>query len=231
MSDVSNVSTTSNTPKPSKKKEFPWGRIKPYRMTAILRPLIRCICWLIFPMKIVGRENVPKKTGGTIIACNHMHAIDPVFLEIASRKDWRFMAKIELFRNKYVAFFLRHGNAFPVDRESIDRNALDFSVKVLNDGRCGLGIFPEGTRSADGVPAEGKTGVAAIARKTRANVLPCSIYYEGSLKPRKKITIRFGEIIPFEALELGETPNKRKNTEATAKIMAEIKGLWEQKHD
>ena len=227
MSDTNNTNTT---PEPAKKREFPWHRIKPYKMTAILRPLIRCICWLVFPMQVTGRENVPKKTGGVIIACNHMHAIDPVFLEIASRKDWRFMAKIELFRNKYVAFFLRHGNSFPVDRETIDRNALDYSVKVLEDGRCGLGIFPEGTRSPDGVPKEGKSGVAAIARKSKADILPCSIYYEGSLKPRKKITIRFGEVIPFAALELGETPNKRKNTEATAKIMAEIMKLWEQRH-
>lgn len=209
------------------KKEFIW-RVKPYKTLTVLSPLLRGIARILFSVRVAGRENLPKQCGGVILACNHLHAIDPAFLAAFSRMNFRFMAKVELYKNPMVSFLLRHANSFPVDRDIIDRKSLDFALEVMKDGRCGLGIFPEGTRSPDGKPAEGKTGIAMLARKTKADILPCSLYHEGSLKFRRKITLRFGEVIPFEALGLGETPNKRQNREATDKIMAAVTALWEE---
>jgi len=207
-------------------KEFSY-RVKPYKLMRMLLPLMRGLLRLVFNMKVFGREHLPKKSGGIILACNHLHATDPAFLAAFSRMEWRFMAKVELYRKKPVSFLLRHANAFPVDRDIIDRKSLDFALDIMRDGRCGLGIFPEGTRSPDGKPMQGKTGVAMIARKTKADILPCALIHDG-LKFRGKITVRFGEVIPFTALGLGETPNKRQNREATDIIMAAVTGLWEQ---
>jgi len=217
--------------------QFPWDRIKPHKLLkAILMPIVWALLRLLFSVQVTGRENLPKKSAGVIITCNHLHSIDPAFLAAFSRLSWRFMAKAELFHNSAAAFLLRHANAFPVERDIVDRKALDFALAVMdacgqNDRYPGLGIFPEGTRSPDGIPKEGKTGAAVIARKTKADILPCSIYHESKLKFRRKITVRFGEIIPFADLGLGETPNKRQNREATDQIMAAITRLWEMKHD
>ena len=53
----------------------------------------------------------------------------------------------------------------------------------------------------------------------------------GKLRFRTKITVRVGELIPFEELGLGDSPNKRESREAAEKIMGAITALWEMKHD
>jgi len=211
--------------------QFNWDRLRPYAShQLVFKPLLHVLLRVVFKIRVHGRENVPKKAGGMILACNHLHAADPGFLVIATRGRWRFIAKKELYQSRASGWICVRNNAFPVDRDIIDRRALRFAVSVLEDGRCGLGIFPEGARSPDGTPQSAKNGIAMLARETRADILPCSLYYEGKLKPGKKVTVRVGQRIPFEALGLGDIPNKRESREATEKIMAAITALWEQKH-
>jgi 1-acyl-sn-glycerol-3-phosphate acyltransferase len=222
----------SETNETKKGYAFPWGRIAPFKFYNIALPLARVLSRILFNVRVVGRENLPAKAGGVILACNHLHSIDPAFLASYSRLRWRFIGKKELFESKATGLFFTHCNGFPVDRDVIDRRALDFALAVMRDGRCGLGIFPEGQRSPDGKPMEAKAGVAMVARQTKADILPCSLYHEGQkLKFRKKITVRYGEVIPFEVLGLGETPNKRQTRAACEKIMEAITALWEQGHE
>jgi len=212
----------------SKPFEYPWERVKPYKLYDFFMVIIRRL-WtrVFFDVTVVGRENLPEDAGNYILASNHLHAIDPLFLATASHLRWRFIAKIELFRkSKLIAWFLTQCGGFPVDRGNADRRALDYSVAILTDGRAGLAIFPEGSRSLDGLPQEPKTGAVVIARRAKANIIPCSIWHEGDLKFRRKVTIRFGEVIPYEALDLGDTPNQRRTKAAAAMVMAEIVRLW-----
>ena len=215
----------------SKPYNFPW-RIKPYFFyqvgKGVLGPVFARIFW---KYRVIGRENIPESATGIIIVSNHLNSIDPAFLAVATRLNWRFIGKTELFQSKLSGFFYTHLNGFPVDRDKIDRKALDFALSVMEDGRCGLGIFPEGQRYRDGQIHEAKAGVAMIARKTKADILPCSIYHDGPLKLRKTITVRIGELIPFEQLGLGDAPNKRESREACEKIMAAVRALWEQGND
>ena len=215
----------------SKPYQFPWDRVKPFGLYDLGLAVLGWL-WLhfIFRVKVIGRENIPARPGGVILASNHLHSIDPAFFAAASRLRWRFIAKIELFKHKPIAWFMTHANGFPVDRDIIDRQALDYALKIMADGRAGLGIFPEGQRNPDqgGAPQEAKAGVAMIARQSKADILPCSIYHDGPIKFRKKITVRFGPVIPFADLDLGESPNKRRSKAACEKIMAEITRLWEQ---
>jgi len=217
----------SKTNKPP--KEYPWDRLKPYTFYKCALPIATPI-WqhILFRVKVIGKENLPPSSKGVILASNHLHSIDPGFFCAATFMTWRYIAKIELFRNKYSAWFFKHCNSFPLDRDIIDRRALDYALRVMADGRAGLGIFPEGQRSKDGVPHEAKSGIAMLAREAKASVLPCSIWHEGPLKLRTKVTIRIGPLIPFEELGLGEAPNKRQNRAACEKIMAEITRLWAQ---
>ncbi|MDR2647573.1 MAG: 1-acyl-sn-glycerol-3-phosphate acyltransferase [Oscillospiraceae bacterium] len=212
-------------------KKYDFQRVKPYPLFRALVAIARVIAAVAFRVKVYGRENLPKMTGGYILVCNHLHSIDPAFLLTTSHRMWRFIAKKELFRNPVAAWILTQANAFPIDREIIDRKALDYAATVMDDKRAGLGIFPEGQRSPDGTPQPAKGGTAMLARKTKANIIPASIYHEGKLCFRRKITVHYGEPILFEDLGLGDTPNARQTREASAKIMEAIQTLWEKGHN
>ncbi|MDR2525622.1 MAG: 1-acyl-sn-glycerol-3-phosphate acyltransferase [Oscillospiraceae bacterium] len=205
---------------------FDYTRTKPYKAYDILLPIGKVLMHTAFRLKIVGRENLPKDASGVILCCNHLHSIDPVFLGAATGLRWRFIAKRELFKDGFLFWFFTHCNAIPVDREKIDRAALDCAVAALEEGSYGLGIFPEGTRSENGEPGEGKHGVAMLARRCKADILPCSIYHEGDLGFRKRLTVRVGEVIPFAELGLGDAPNARQTRAATAAVMQAIHALW-----
>lgn len=210
---------------------YNFKRVKPYVFYRVMKSPLTGLIRLLFKLQVHGRENLPAKAGGVIIACNHLHAIDPGFLVAATGLRWRFMAKEELFGSAVMRWLCTHFNAFPVRRGVVvDRSAIDFAAAVLRDGRAGLGIFPEGTRSVDGKLLPGKHGAAVLARKTGADVLPCSLYWEGKLRRGTRVTVRIGEVIPCAQLGMGQAPNKRENKAATAKIMAAIERLWAQGH-
>ena len=215
----------------SKTFSYPWDRVKPFKLYPFLTLIFRFLMPIVFKFRVVGRENLPKSASGVILASNHLHAIDPGVLAVATRLRWRFMAKSELFRNRFAAAVFTHYNAFPVERGAVDFRVLRFTLAALREGSYGLGIFPEGTRSPDGVPHEARPGVAVFARETKADILPCAVYFEGKLKFRSRLTVRIGKVIPFAELGLGETPNKHQNRIACEKIMAEITALWKQGHE
>ena len=76
-----------------------------------------------------------------------------------------------------------------------DRNAIKYACDILNQDKI-LGIFPEGRRVRSAVPDKAKRGVAFIAKRTGADVLPTSLYLdvrEDVFRP--KLTLRFGRIL------------------------------------
>ena len=85
----------------------------------IIRPICFVLAKIIYRVKIVGIENVPKNKA-CIICGNHVHAMDaPVLLASTSRKI-NFMAKQELWKNgafKLIAWIF---NVFPVARGKKD---------------------------------------------------------------------------------------------------------------
>lgn len=108
-----------------------------------------------------------------------------------------------------------------MDRGAGDTSAIDNSRKVIEEGDI-LGIFPEGHRSKTGEPLRPKSGVALVARLTEAPVLPCSVYWEGKLGFRRKIVIRYGELIPYEAMGLTESSSARELRNATQLLFGKV---------
>lgn len=105
-------------------------------------------------------------------------------------------------------------------------SVIDDSIRILESGR-NLVIFPEGTRSKDGRVGKGKTGVALIAAKSGADVVPCGIIFEGEkLRFRSKLTLRFGKPIKAEELAVGDDRNELKTVKK--RIMRAITELVEQ---
>ena len=124
------------------------------------------------------------------------------------KKPVTYMAKEELFHNKIFGAFIRFLGAFPVKRGAGDMKVIDDCVDILESGR-NVVIFPEGTRSKENKVGRGKTGVALIAAKSGADVLPMGIIFEGEkLHFRSKLTLRIGKLIKSEELDIGDGDTK-----------------------
>ena len=170
---------------------------------------------IIFKTQYIGRENVPK-TGSLIIASNHRNSYDPGLIAAARVRKIHYMAKLELFNlNKLASWMLRHLNAFPVSRGTGDQRSLNYAIRLVEEGK----VLPP------------KAGVALIAKATHSDVLPACIYFEGKSKFRKKITVRFGEVIPYEELGLTDESNMSEIKEASRLVMGKIGELLEKGHE
>ena len=192
-----------------------------------VRFIVRPIARLMFRIKCVGRENIPKE-GAFVLCCNHTSMLDLVLLVALCPRAICFMAKKELFKNPILAKIFRGMGAFPVDRGNNDLAAIRTACGVVKEGKV-LGIFPEGTRYRDcKPPREVKPGVAFVTVKTGADVVPVSIYKQGKAFPLRRVTIRFGEPIPAEQLCEGKL-SKEKIPEVCDKIHKAITDLWELK--
>ena len=167
----------------------------------LLRFIVIGMLKLWFNLKFEGKENIPKD-GSNIFASNHRSYLDPVLICLPTRIPNTFMAKEELFRtNKFFVWLIKLFGAFPVSRGKGDMGAINMSFEKLNSGR-NLVIFPEGTRSHDGKVGRGKTGVALIAAVAQCPVIPVGINFEGKLRFRRKIVVRFGKPISPEQLKV-----------------------------
>lgn len=174
----------------------------------------------LFRIQVIGKENIPK-SGPVIICSNHISNYDPPTVGITSPRPIHFMAKEELFEKKGLGFILRNVRAFPVKRGMRDRNALRTGLKILEEGNV-IGLFPEGTRSKDGVLKKGLAGAGFFAMRSKAKVIPCAII--GNYEKKKTLTVVYGEPIEFETLKEG----KPSAQDVTDEIMENIKRLLDE---
>ncbi len=191
---------------------------------------VKGIYYGFYNVKVEGRENLPKKSG-FIIASNHRTFADPPLLAVTSMcAKFSFVAKEELFRNPFFGWLIRKLGAFPVERGRGDMKVISDSVERLREGR-NLVIFPEGTRSKDGKLGKGKTGVALIAARSEAEVVPAAIIFEGKLRFRKKVIVRYGKPIGRNELALSEEFNPKELKPIKQRIMGDIQKLLEGNND
>lgn len=210
-------------------KGFDYSTITEGKLYDVLRPLGKAVCRSRNDVHYVGLENIPKE-GGFILASNHLQALDPVYLSIAIEgRQVHYMGKKELFAKPIVRHFLTKLNGFPVVRGGADSEALNYAVRLVNEGYI-FGIFPEGTRSKDHKPGKAKSGIARIALASHADILPVSIYNSDDMKKHTKMTIRFGKLIPFEELKLNEDSGRTEIHAAADYIMSKINELWSEGH-
>ncbi len=122
--------------------------------------------------RVSGRENVPPM-GPLIVVANHRSNFDPSLLSTSLPRRIRFLAKKEIFRHPVAGWFLRSYGAHPLNRDAVDVGAYRWALDELAHDRV-IVLFPEGTRSR-GAMKKAKTGVARIALKTQAPILPVGI--------------------------------------------------------
>ncbi|MER6945236.1 lysophospholipid acyltransferase family protein [Nonomuraea sp. NPDC000554] len=183
---------------------------------------------------ITGAVNVPRK-GPAILAANHLSVLDSFLLPALLPRHVTFVAKNEYFSGNPVSgWFMRLGGSLPIDRDSAHaaQTMLDAAADLLEQGEL-FGIHPEGTRSPDGRLYRGKIGVAWLALKTGAPVLPVAlsgtekVLPVGAKVPRPaRIGIAIGAPLRFE----GDHRNARDRRRVTDEIMAGIQKLSGQEY-
>ena len=176
-------------------------RFEPWYSAVIntVRPTI----WTWFRWRFEGLEHIPKD-GPVLVAANHISYFDPLaqgyFLVKAGRRP-RYLAKIELFRNRFTGPILRGVRQIPVRRGSGDRGPVEFGAKALRAGEMVV-VYPESTVSTnpDHSPMRGKTGVARLALAAGAPVVPVAIWGSAPVWQRDgKRNLKFGRPIWVKA--------------------------------
>ncbi len=159
----------------------------------IVRGAIYIWLKIYYRAEIIGLENVPKE--GPLIFCgNHRSYLDPPLLVATAKRDMKFLAKEELYKNKFLAFLGWAFEAIPVKRDEKDISAIKTSLKDLKEGKC-IALFPEGTRNGLEKGEKVKDGVAFFALRSGAKIVPCGI--KGGTKEHRKVTIRYGKPLDY----------------------------------
>lgn len=211
-------------------KEFDYTQVKHYRLYGFVKKAFAPLFKSLYKMEFKGLENVPEKGTRYIVAINHTCAFDPVFAAMPKQVPaLHFMAKVELFKNPIVGWFITHMYGFPVKRGKGDTSAIDYGEKIIEEGHI-MAICPEGKRikDKDGVPQRAKAGVAVIAKATNASVLPVAICCKGAIKPGKKVTVSYGKLITPDEMNFSKEdfgPHDIRN--AANMVMDNITALWE----
>ncbi len=137
---------------------------------ALCRPLAWALTRLVCRYRVSGREHVPL-SGPLLVVANHLSWYDPILLALVLRRRVWFFAKIEVFRWPLVGWLCRMTGQIPVHRGEGDRAALEKALAYLREGKALL-YFPEGTVERQEQMIAAHTGMAMLAVRTGATVLP-----------------------------------------------------------
>jgi 1-acyl-sn-glycerol-3-phosphate acyltransferase len=194
---------------------------------AFARTFLGFFFCLLAPVRSRHSEFMPEQ-GGVILCCNHMSNTDPIRLAYTQKRQIFYMAKEELFRNRFVGSAIRALGAFAVARGKGDKAAMNLAQRHLKEGDV-VGIFIEGTRSKDGNFLPPKSGAVMLAKSCGVPILPCCITPVGSALPRlfRPCVINYGKpIYPNElSIEKGSPSEFR---EASKFVMSRIMELREE---
>jgi 1-acyl-sn-glycerol-3-phosphate acyltransferase len=190
---------------------------------AVLRPVYR----LFTPMRVEGAEHLPAH-GAVIVAANHLSFYDTIVLMLSVPRRTFFLGKAEYLDSWTTRRLFPALGLIPIERQAVRSAmaALDVAATVLADGHV-LGIYPEGTRSRDGLLHNGHTGVAQLALATGTPVVPVGlvgtdrIQPVGARAPRpfRHGVIRFGP--PIEPAGYDGT-SRRQRRQLTSDLMDAI---------
>lgn len=155
-----------------------------------------------------GLENIDREKA-YIYAANHQGWFDIFAIYAGLPVQFRWLAKEELFKMPIFGPSLAATGAIPIDRSDRKKafESIDQAAKKVESGTSII-IFPEGTRSPDGVLQEFKSGGFILAIKSQQPIVPISVSGSHLILPKKgtwmidKGTIRItvGKPIPTSGL-------------------------------
>lgn len=193
--------------------ETTWKKIE----RATIKGILHAFYKIVFRIEKVNEANLPME-GPVIVCANHLNTWDAIGLVTASKRRIRFIAKEELFHNKFLNWFAHVFDVIPVKRGMRDVEAMKMNLTALKNGEA-LGLFPEGTRKGLAKGTKVQNGAAYMALKTKVKVVPVGI--QGTFKPFTKVKLNYGTPIDFTNYEQ-KNPEKEDIEKATKEIMDSI---------
>ena len=189
--------------------------------------LCRWIARTFFALSVEGQAHVPE-SGPVILAPNHVSYLDPVVVGVSMRRRVHFMAKKELFRNPLARWLLHGLQTYPVTRERVDPSTLKRTLSLLAAGQVVL-MFPEGTRGDGRTLGRAKSGIAVVAARSGARVVPVFHWGAEQALPRGSrrvrrvpLRVRFGPPLTFSA---GGRPDREAVEDFCRRLMEAIAAL------
>lgn len=205
-------------------------RTVPYRLARVVF-ISSLRAW--FRPAITGLRRIPAQ-GPVILAPVHRSFADFGFCGVVTRRKLFFMAKDELWRNRWLGRLLVGLGAFPVHREAADREALRRAQTVLERGQV-LVMFPEGTRREGPDVTDLHEGAAFLAARTGAVIVPIGIggsdaaMPKGARIPRRlRIRVVVGEPLPAPARTESGRVRRSELTAATERLRAAVQAVYDE---
>ncbi len=156
---------------------------------------------LIFPTKIIGKKNLPKK-GKMIFSANHQTVNDVLIVGIHLPRKFKYMGKGPLFKNRFIGWFLTKMGAYPVHHGQNDIASVKKTLKFLKEDRA-VCIFPEGSRLTSDEKNQLQNGVVMFSLKSKAPIVP-AMFMKKTLAFRKN-TLMIGK--PLKLYDQAEFQN------------------------
>ncbi len=175
-----------------------WTRL--YQYYAVF--LFHLIFGIFYRIKYEGRNNIPKDRN-VIIAANHISYFDPLLVTAASGIRVAYMAKKELFENKWLGKNIDRLGAFAVNREKVEVSTIKSALDVFK-AKWSLGIFPQGGIRRNKAIEHVNKGFIAFAKMSKVDIIPMGITgcEEYNWMPlRGKIEVKIGRAISYELSE------------------------------
>jgi 1-acyl-sn-glycerol-3-phosphate acyltransferase len=180
--------------------------------------------------RVEGSIDLPTSQGAILVA-NHRAGIDPLLLQLGTRRVVHWLVAREYVEHPAMAWAFRILESIPVNRRGIDTAATKQAIRIAKQGGF-VGMFPEGRINfGEEVLLPGRPGAALVALKARVPVIPCYVHgapYDGtalgSFLMKGNARVRIGK--PIDLAEFYHMEGDREvQQELTKRFMTEIARL------
>ena len=169
------------------------------------------------------------QTGPLILATNHVNFLEvPVLRTRLRSRRVIGLAKAEAWKNPLLRWLFNQWDAIPVRRGETDIGALRQALAVLKSGGI-LGLAPEGTRSGHGRLQKAHSGIATIALKSAAPILPVVFHggeaFRHNIAHLRRTPFHFAVGKPFRVVPGGATVTRKVRQQIADEIMYQLSAL------
>jgi 1-acyl-sn-glycerol-3-phosphate acyltransferase len=211
---IDSIATARSLPDPSRRNVV-WS---------VAQAVLRWCFTLLLGYRARGFERLPVGSGALLVV-NHQSNFDPLLVGLPLKRPVSYMARSTLFPIPLIGWLLRNTYVVPIDREAARAGAIRELVARLERGFL-VGMFPEGTRTADGRLGEFKPGFIALVRRSRLPIVPVGIagafeaYPRGHLPRMGRVRVVFGS--PWQPGEYAELCERGREAELVAAVRQRV---------